>query len=84
MAKGNKLTQQDLMIWVMHHPNGIKHYYLIEKEPFETEGFKKAVHLPGTSADTVYRYLDQAEAALAKFPTGEEEEAPVGATAGEE
>lgn len=71
MAKG-KLTQQDLMIWVMNHPNGTKYYYLIEKEPFEKEGVKKAVHRVGSTGDAVFRYRDQAEAELAKFPPGEE------------
>lgn len=73
MAKGGKLTQQDLMIWTMLHPNGLKYYYLIEKEPFETEGFKKAVHLPGTTTDSVFLYRDQAEAALGLFPAGAQE-----------
>ncbi|MFZ5815475.1 MAG: hypothetical protein ACOY93_09275 [Bacillota bacterium] len=74
MAKGG-LTQKDLMIWVMDHPNGTKFYYLIEKEPFEKEGLKKAVHLPGTTADAVFRYRDQAEEALARFPAGDEAKA---------
>lgn len=76
MAKGT-LTQQDLMIWVMDHPNGTKYYYVIEKEPFEKEGLKKAVHRVGTTGDAVFRYRDQAEAELAKFPPGEEPAAPV-------
>lgn len=76
MAKGDKLTQKDIMIWTMNHPNGTKTYYLLEKAPFEKEGVKKALHLPGTTADSVFRYLDQAQAALAKFPPGDEEAAP--------
>lgn len=71
MAKG-KLTQQDLMIWVMDHPNGTKYYYVIEKEPFEKEGLKKAVHRVGNTGDAVFRYRDQAEAEIAKFPPGEQ------------
>lgn len=71
MAK-SKLTQQDLMIWVMNHPNGTKVYYVIEKEPFEKEGLKKAVHRIGTSGDAVFAHRDQAEAEIAKFPPGEE------------
>jgi hypothetical protein len=71
MAKGGKLTQQDIMIWTMEHPNGTKTYYLIEKEPFEKEGVKKAVHRPGTFGDAVFRYRDQAEAELVNFPPGE-------------
>lgn len=73
MAKG-KLTQKDLMIWVMDR-NGVKSYYLIEKEPFEKEGIKKAVHRIGGFGDAVFRYRDQAEAELAKWPPGEEEPA---------
>lgn len=80
MAKG-KLTQQDLMIWVMAHPNGTKLYYLIEKEPFEQEGLKKAVHRVGSTGDAVFQFRDQAEAALAQFPPGEE--VAVGAAAEE-
>ncbi len=74
MAKGKTLTQKDLMIWTMHHPNGTKTYYIIEKEPFEKEGIKKAVHRVGTTGDAVFAFLDQAEAELAKFPPGDEEE----------
>ncbi|MDB4896360.1 MAG: hypothetical protein JWN15_2622, partial [Firmicutes bacterium] len=73
MAKGN-LTQKDLMIWTMDHPNGTKFYYVIEKEPFQNEGFKKSVHRVGSNhGDAVFRYLDQAEAELAQWPPGEEE-----------
>lgn len=75
MAKGGKLTQQDIMIWTMEQPNGTKCYYLLEKEPFEKEGVKKAVHRVGTFGDAVFRYRDQAEQELAKFPVGEAEEA---------
>lgn len=82
MAKG-KLTQQDLMIWVMDHPNGTKYYYVIEREPFEKEGLKKAVHRAGTTGDAFFRYRDQAEAELAKFPPGEEEEPKAAAVAEE-
>ncbi len=71
MAKGG-LTQKDLMIWVMNHPNGTKYYYLIEREPFEREGLKKAVHRVGSTGDAVFLYRDQAEAELAKFPPGDE------------
>jgi hypothetical protein len=74
MAKG-KLTQRDLMIWTMVRPNGTKVYYLIEKEPFEKEGFKKATHRLGTTGDAVFDYRDQAEAELAKYPPGEAETA---------
>ena len=70
MAKGG-LTQADLMIWVMEHPNGIRFYYLIEREPYEREGLKKAVHRFGSTGDAVFRHRDQAEAELAKFPPGE-------------
>lgn len=80
MAKG-KLTQQDLMIWVINHPNGTKHYYVIEKEPFEKEGVKRAVHRVGTTGDAVFAYRDRAEAELAKFPAGETEEAEAPAEA---
>lgn len=73
MAKGGKLTQKDIMIWTMEHPNGTKAYYLIEKEPFQQEGAKKAVHRVGTTGDAVFRYRDQAAAELAKFPPGDEE-----------
>jgi hypothetical protein len=74
LAKGAKLTQADLMIWTMNHPNGTKTYYLIEREPFEKEGLKKAVHRIGTTgADAVFKYLDQAEAELAKWPAPEVE-----------
>lgn len=72
MAKGGKLTQKDIMIWTLEHSNGTKFYYLIEKEPFEKEGLKKAVHRVGSSGDAVFRYRDQAEAELAKFPPGED------------
>ncbi|HLN60561.1 MAG TPA: hypothetical protein VK464_03345 [Symbiobacteriaceae bacterium] len=72
MAKGGKLTQKDIMIWTMEHPNGTKTYYVIEKEPFETEGVKKSVHRVGSTGDAVFRYRDQAEAEIAKFPPGEE------------
>lgn len=82
MAKG-KLTQQDLMIWEMNQSNGVKQYYVIEREPFEKEGFKKAVHRIGTTGDAVFRYRDQAEAALAEFPPGEEEAPKAGAAAEE-
>jgi|GEM_PF-2110492 len=75
MAKG-KLTQSDLMIWTMNHPNGTKFYYLIEKEPFEKEGVKKAVHRTGSTGDAVFRFRDQAEAELAKWPLPDE---PAGA-----
>lgn len=70
MAKGEALTQKDLMIWTMAHPNGIKTYYVIEKEPFRKEGLKKAVHRTGTTGDAVFAYRDQAEAELNKFPPG--------------
>lgn len=73
MAKGGKLTQKDIMIWTMNHPNGTKFYYLIEKEPYEKEGLKKALHRVGSMGDAVFRYLDQAQAELAKYPPGEEE-----------
>lgn len=69
MAKG--LTQGDLMIWTMEHPNGQRFYYVIEKEPFLKEGLKKAVHRPGSTGDAVFRYKDQAEAEIAKFPPAE-------------
>jgi hypothetical protein len=73
VAKGN-LTQKDLMIWTMDHPNGTKYYYVIEKEPFQNEGFKKSVHRVGSNhGDAVFRYLDQAEAELAQWPPGEAE-----------
>ncbi|HWI51916.1 MAG TPA: hypothetical protein VNT01_07230 [Symbiobacteriaceae bacterium] len=75
MAKGGKLTQQDIMIWTLEHSNGTKFYYLLEKEPFEKEGMKKAVHRVGTTGDAVFRYRDQAQAELAKFPSGGAEEA---------
>ncbi len=75
MAKGDKLTQKDIMIWTMHHPNGTRFYYLLEKEPFEKEGVKKALHRTGSTGDAVFRYLDQAEAEVAKYPLGETEEA---------
>lgn len=83
MAKGDKLTQQDIMIWTMTHPNGTKTYYLIEKAPFEKEGVKKALHRVGGFGDAVFKYLDQAQAELAKFPPGEAA-APAGETAAEE
>ncbi len=70
MAKGGVLTQKDLMIWTMTHPNGIKTYYVIEKDPFFKEGVKKAVHRTGTTGDAVFAYRDQAEAELKKFPPG--------------
>jgi hypothetical protein len=73
MGKGGKLTQKDLMIWTMEHPNGTKFYYVIEKEPFEKEGMKKAVHRVGSTGDAVFKYRDQAEEELAKFPAGAEE-----------
>lgn len=73
MAKGAKLTQADLMIWTMNHPNGTKTYYLIEREPFEKEGLKKAVHRTGSSGDAVFKFRDQAEAELAKWPEPEVE-----------
>jgi len=72
LAKGGALTQKDLTILKMAYAGGTSMYYLIEKEPFEKEGLKKAVHRFGTMADAVFRYRDQAEAELAKFPTGEE------------
>ncbi|HWI60688.1 MAG TPA: hypothetical protein VNT75_02485 [Symbiobacteriaceae bacterium] len=75
MAKGGKLTQKDLMIWTLEHANGTKSYYLLEKEPFEKEGVKKAVHRLGSTGDAVFRYRDQAEQELAKFPAGDAEEA---------
>ncbi|MDF2628994.1 MAG: hypothetical protein K0R39_2825 [Symbiobacteriaceae bacterium] len=75
MAKGGKLTQKDIMIWKMEQANGMKSYYLLEKEPFETEGVKKAVHRVGTTGDAVFRYRDQAEQELAKFPSGEDGQA---------
>jgi len=75
MAKGGKLTQQDIVIWTLRHSNGTKVYYLLEKEPFEKEGMKKAVHRVGTTGDAVFRYRDQAQAELAKFPSGQAEEA---------
>lgn len=84
MAKGAKLTQADLMIWTMTHPNGTKTYYLIEREPFETEGLKKAVHRTGSSGDAVFKFLHLAEAELAKWPEPEPEvEAPAEAAAAE-
>jgi hypothetical protein len=76
VAKGAQLTQKDLMIWTMNHPNGTKTYYLIEREPFEKEGVKKAVHRIGSTGDAVFKYRDQAEAELAKWPLPEEESAP--------
>lgn len=75
MAKGGKLTQKDLMIWTMTHPNGTKTYYVIEKEPFEREGLKHSVHRLGSTGDAVFAYRDQAEAEIAKWPPGEEEPA---------
>lgn len=83
MAKGAKLTQADLMIWTMTHPNGTKTYYVIEREAFESEGLKKAVHRTGSSGDAVFKYLDQAEAEIAKWPAPEVEvpEAAEGAPA---
>lgn len=63
------------MVWTMEHPNGTKHFYLIEKEPFAKEGIKKAVHRLGTTGDAVFRYRDQALEELAKYPPGEAEEA---------
>jgi hypothetical protein len=75
VAKGN-FTQKDLMIWTMDHPNGTKFFYVIEKEPFLKDGFKKSVNRVGSNfGDAVFRYLDQAEAELAKWPPGEEEKA---------
>jgi hypothetical protein len=74
VAKGN-FTQKDLMIWTMDHPNGTKFFYVIEKEPFLKDGFKKSVNRVGSNfGDAVFRYLDQAEAELAKWPPGEEEQ----------
>lgn len=80
MAKGGKLTQKDIMIWTMFHPNGTRFYYLLEKEPFEKEGVKKALHRIGSTGDAVFKYLDQAHAELAKYPSGDEE-APAAAAA---
>ncbi|HLO04350.1 MAG TPA: hypothetical protein VK191_14655 [Symbiobacteriaceae bacterium] len=80
MAKGAKLTQADLMIWTMTHPNGTKTFYLLEREPFETEGLKKAVHRTGSSGDAVFKFLHLAEAELAKWPAPEVE-APAEAAA---
>ncbi|HEY3367334.1 MAG TPA: hypothetical protein VGK74_19935 [Symbiobacteriaceae bacterium] len=71
MAKGGNLTQKDITIWVMSEASGLKSYYLIEKEPFEKAGIKKSVHRVGTTGDAVFRYRDQAEAELARFPAGE-------------
>lgn len=76
MAKGGKLTQQDIMILKLEYPGGVKSYYLIEKEPYEKEGLKKAVHRVGSTGDAVFRYRDQAESELAKFPPGEAQGAP--------
>lgn len=73
VARGDKLTQKDIMIWVMKQQSGIRTYYLIEKEPFERAGIKNAVHRVGTTGDAVFRYRDQAEAELAKFPPGDEQ-----------
>ena len=73
MAKGAKLTQADLMIWTMTHPNGTKTYYLLEREPFESEGLKKAVHRVGSTGDAVFKFLHLAEAELAKWPEPEVE-----------
>jgi len=75
MAKGRNLTQKDLMVWTMTHPNGTRTYYVIEKEPFLNEGLKKAVHRSGTTADAVFAYRDQAEAEMAKFPLGDDQPA---------
>lgn len=72
MAKGDALTQKDLMIWTMLHPNGTRTYYLLEKEPFLKEGFKKAVNRLGSTGVAVFQYRDQAEAELAKYPPGAE------------
>lgn len=72
MAKGGKLTQKDIMIWTMNHPNGTKTYYLIEKAPYQKDRVKKALHRVGSTGDAVFAYLDQAEAELAKFPLPEE------------
>lgn len=83
MAKGAKLTQADLMIWTMTHPNGTKTFYLLEREPFEKEGLKKAVHRIDSTGDAVFKFLHLAEAELAKWPAPEPEEAPVEAAAGE-
>lgn len=84
------MTQKDLMIWTMLHPNGTRTYYLLEKEPFLKEGFKKAVNRIGSTGVAVFQYRDQAEAELAKYPPGAEESAgddggdsPTGAGAGE-
>ncbi|HYG57081.1 MAG TPA: hypothetical protein VD902_03335 [Symbiobacteriaceae bacterium] len=71
MAKGGKLTQKDILILTLEHPNGTKLYYLVEKEPYEKERVKKAVHRLGTTGDAVFRYRDQAEEELARFPAGD-------------
>lgn len=75
MAKGTKLTQKDIMIWTMRHPNGTLTYYLIEKEPFEKEGVKKSLHRIGSTGDAVFRYREDAQAELAKYPSPDAEEA---------
>lgn len=75
VAKGDKLTQKDLMIWTMLHPNGTRTHYLLEKEPFLNEGFKKAVNRLGSMGVAVFNYRDQAESELAKYPPGTEESA---------
>lgn len=72
MAKGGTLTQKDILILPMEHPNGTRTFYLVEKEAYEKEGVKKAVHRVGSTGDAVFRYRDQAEEELAKFPPGDE------------
>lgn len=80
MAKGDKLTQKDIMILTLRHPNGTRTFYLVEKEPYEKEGVKKALHRIGSTGDAVFRYLEDAQAELAKYPTGAE--APAAAAEG--
>jgi len=71
MAKAT-LTQKDIMFWTMRHPNGINHYYLIERAPFEKDGLKKALHKIGMTSDSVFAHLEDAKAEFARYPSGDD------------
>lgn len=72
MAKKGELTQEDIMVYEVPEQGGSR-YYLIEREPFEHNREKKAIHRKGTSADAVFRYKQDALAELERFPKKEEE-----------
>lgn len=74
-AKGkDELYREDIVIYTVRTAAGYVHY-LLEREPFESEGLKKSVFVHGrVGYDAVFQHREDAEAALARFPSRPPEE----------